>query len=174
MNVLDKFKGWSVEQIRLDVQRDALPYSILMQHIDGDFNISTVIRNANAFAATEVLYFGKKKWDRRGAVGTHNYTQLTHIDDIDAIRELSTQRRLVALENNVEGVILLDDFEPQRNDIFVLGEESTGVTEDILKLCSCVVSIPQLGSVRSLNVGTASGILMYDVSKKLKKTIGAK
>ena len=36
-----------------------------------------------------------------------------------------------------------------------------------LGMADDVVYIPQLGSVRSLNVGTASGIVMYDYVTKL-------
>jgi len=34
-------------------------------------------------------------------------------------------------------------------------------------MCSRIVMIPQYGSVRSLNVGTASGIVMNDFVSKL-------
>ena len=164
MNVLDKYKDMSVDEIRIDVQRHTFPYSVLMQHIEGDFNISTLIRNSNAFGVREVFYFGRKKWDRRGAVGTHNYTQLTHIDSLDEVLNLKKNGRLIAVENNIEGAVELSTFNPQHGDIFVFGEECSGISENLLKVCDTAVYIKQWGSVRSLNVGTASGILMCSVS----------
>ena len=164
MNVLDKYKDMSIEDIRLDIQRHTFPYSVLMQHIEGDFNISTLIRNANAFGVKEVFYFGKKKWDRRGSVGTHNYTQLTHLDSLESVLELKNKGRLIAVENNIESAVDLTEFEPKPDDIFVFGEECSGITQDLLKGCDAAVYIKQWGSVRSLNVGTASGILMNSIS----------
>ena len=50
----------------------------------------------------------------------------------------------------------------------IFGEESQGLTEEMLKLCDYAVEITQYGSVRSLNVGTSSGIVMFDYVSKLK------
>jgi tRNA G18 (ribose-2'-O)-methylase SpoU len=49
------------------------------------------------------------------------------------------------------------------------GEEGTGLSKETMELCDIVVHITQYGSVRSLNVGTASGIAMYDFINKLNK-----
>ena len=45
MNVIDQYKKWEVAKIKEDLERKSFPYSIMMQHINGDFNISTFIRN---------------------------------------------------------------------------------------------------------------------------------
>lgn len=164
MNVIDTYKNMSVEDIRLDVQRNVFPYSALMQHINGDFNISTFIRNANAFGVKEVFYIGKKKWDRRGAVGTHNYTQLTHLSCLEDLQALKPNHRLVAVETNIPEAEDVCDFVPQKNDVFLFGEETSGLTKDILEICDAAVFIKQWGSVRSLNVGTASGVFFHRVS----------
>lgn len=170
MNVVDQYKSWSVAKIKDELNRKSFPYSIMMQHINGDFNISTFIRNGNAFGVKEIFYFGKKKWDRRGAVGSHNYKQLTHLNSFEEILSLKNNRRIVAIDNNVnKQVINITDFIPQENDLFVFGEESSGISEDVLNICDCFVTIPQYGSVRSLNVGTASGIVMNYVSDNFNR-----
>ncbi len=163
-NVIDDYKSWETIKIKEDLDRKSFPYAIMMQHIQGDFNISTFVRNGNAFGVREMFYWGKKKWDRRGAVGTHNYKQLNHIDTFDQIKELKTKYRFIAIENSVENPIKLQDFIPQENDIFIFGEEMLGISQDVLDICDKFVYIPQFGSVRSLNVGTASGIIMNHVS----------
>ncbi len=48
----------------------------------------------------------------------------------------------------------------------IFGEEGEGVTPEMLELADHVVSIKQYGSVRSMNVGTTSGIAMYDYIRK--------
>jgi tRNA G18 (ribose-2'-O)-methylase SpoU len=52
------------------------------------------------------------------------------------------------------------DFSNVDEPIFIFGEENAGLSEKILMACSCVLTIPTYGSVRSLNVGTTSGIIM--------------
>ncbi len=88
MNVVDEYKSWEPADIRNAVQKKTFPYAVMMQHIGGDYNISTMVRNANAFGAREVYYYGRRKWDRRGAVGTHHYTDMLFLDSMEAVKSL--------------------------------------------------------------------------------------
>lgn len=170
MNVINQYKEWDVAKIKEDLDRKSFPYAIMMQHINGDFNISTFIRNGNAFGAKEVFYWGKKKWDRRGAVGCHNYKQLTHLKSEDDIISLKNEYRFVAIDNNINfETTNISDFEPQENDLYIFGEESCGISESVLNMCDKFVTIPQFGSVRSINVGTSSGIIMNHVANHFSK-----
>ena len=44
--------------------------------------------------------------------------------------------------------------------MFVFGEENKGLSNIILDRANIILTIPNYGSVRSLNVGTTSGIVM--------------
>ena len=168
-NVIDDYKEWETIKIKEDLDRKAFPYSIMMQHIQGDFNISTFIRNGNAFGVKQIFYYGRKKWDRRGAVGTHNYKQLTHLDSFEEIQALKDKYTLVAVENTLESSISISDFKLKENLLFIFGEEMLGISKEVLDICDYSVHINQYGSVRSLNVGTASGIIMQHVSSYFSK-----
>jgi 23S rRNA (guanosine2251-2'-O)-methyltransferase len=48
----------------------------------------------------------------------------------------------------------------------VMGAEDTGVAREHLQLCDEQVSIPQLGTIASLNVSVAAGVLMYEVIRQ--------
>lgn len=50
----------------------------------------------------------------------------------------------------------------------VMGAEDKGVSYKILKLCDYAARIPILGSIESLNVSVATGILLYEVVKQRK------
>ena len=58
----------------------------------------------------------------------------------------------------------------EKPPLMVFGEEGVGLTEETLKIADYSVEIPQYGSVRSLNVGTSSGILMYNYLESLKNS----
>ena len=171
-NVLDKYKGMSESDIKENLKMTAHSFAVLMEHWKGDFNIATMIRNANAFNAREVFYIGKRKWDKRGAVGTYRYTPINFIqqhEDLLSLKELYT---FVAIDNNLPETYELSNFDwnsLKKPPLMIFGEEGEGLTQDMLKLCEYVVEIPQYGSVRSLNVGTSSGIIMYDYITKLKE-----
>lgn len=167
MNVIDELKNLSVEQIKDECQRKSISASVAMVNIEGDFNLSTMIRNANFFGFKSVHYVGKKKWDKRGSVGTHHYTPIYyHKDESSFISQCST-RTLIAVENNIpqynyKTVNLFDyEFTNISNPIFLFGEENRGLSDWILDRADIIMTIPNYGSVRSLNVGTTSGIVMF-------------
>lgn len=48
----------------------------------------------------------------------------------------------------------------------IMGSEEDGVSHEYLKLCDQVVSIPMRGTIGSLNVSVAAGILLFEIVKQ--------
>lgn len=48
----------------------------------------------------------------------------------------------------------------------VMGAEDKGLSTDSLRICDRLISIPMLGTVSSLNVSVAAGILIFEVVKQ--------
>jgi tRNA G18 (ribose-2'-O)-methylase SpoU len=157
-NVTDEFKGKQVAEIKSIVKSRSFPYAVCFENVIGDFNMATGIRNANAFNAREVFYIGNKNWDKRGAVGTTNYTDVTWLATLDEFLNLSKNYILIGIDN-VACATSITEFKFKENMLFIFGEEKVGLTPTIRSLCHELVYIPQFGSVRSINVGTASGIV---------------
>jgi tRNA G18 (ribose-2'-O)-methylase SpoU len=170
MNVLDHLKNSSVDDIKSYCKNNCIDAGVAMMHVNGDFNLSTLVRNANFFGFKEAMYVGgSKQWDRRGTVGTHHYTDLNHIkteeDFVDYVN--NSGYTLIAVENNIpkysdKTVSIFNNwvFTGVNKPMFVFGEEKSGVSDYILDNSDYIVTIPAYGSVRSLNVGTTSGIVM--------------
>ena len=173
-NVVDRYKNWSTESIKQDLQRRSNPFAVCMEHWQGDFNVSTLIRNANAFNAEKVFYLGKKRFDRRGTVGTHHYVDLVFLDGgISELVKLKNKYTIVAVDNNIPNTCKLNKFDwlaLEKPPLMIFGEEGVGLTKEALNIADYSVEIPQCGSVRSLNVGTSSGILMYSFLQSLENS----
>ena len=170
MNVIDYYKNWESEQILADLNTKRNNFTVIASNLENDFNIATLIRNANAFMANEVWIYGRKQYDRRGTVGTHHYTNFKHVKTIDNIQdsliELRKQHngnvRIVGMDN-VDGAMNIEQYawSPYKHTVMVFGQEKNGIPQELIDLCDDILYIKQYGSVRSLNVGTASGIAMY-------------
>lgn len=166
MNILDSLKSLSVPEIADYCQQNSMNASVAMINIGGDFNLSTMVRNANFFGFRDVCYVGKKKWDKRGSVGTYHYTPMNHYADEASFLLSCSGRTIIAIENNIpeyedKTVNLFDyQFDDSYEPIFVFGEENKGLSNFILDRANIILTIPNYGSVRSLNVGTTSGIVM--------------
>ena len=185
-NIIDHYAYWRDVAIRADLDTRRFNYSVVCCNIGNDFNIATVIRNANAFLAEKVIIYGKKKYDRRGTVGTHHYTNFHHVRDIDSLSDFFNQSsfsvsgenrrqiRIIGIDNIPCAKNVNDyDYDPNVHYIMVFGQEQIGIPQDALDFCDDIVYIPQYGSVRSINVGCASSIIMNDYCSKIScKTLG--
>ena len=170
MNVLDHLKTSSIDEVKSYCKDTCINAAVAMMHVNGDFNLSTLVRNANFFGFKETFYVGgSKKWDRRGTVGTHHYTDLKHIKtEEDFVSYCKDEDyTIISVENNIpkyedKTISIFNQwvFTGVDKPIFVFGEEKSGLSEYILNNSEFIVTIPAYGSVRSLNVGTTSGIIM--------------
>jgi tRNA G18 (ribose-2'-O)-methylase SpoU len=166
-NVKDDFKALSPDEIKLRLKETANPFAVCFENWIGDFNISTGMRNANAFNAKEAFYVGNKRWDKRGAVGVYNYTDINWIPTMDDFLKLKEKYIFIGIDN-VLGSVPLAGFRWQPNTLLIFGEEGVGLTPETQALCEAVVEIEMYGSIRSLNCGTASGIIMHDFVSKMR------
>ena len=174
MNVIDYYKEWEVNAIIGDLDTKRNNFTVLCSNVENDFNIATAIRNSNAFLANQVWIYGKKQYDRRGTVGTHNYTHFKHVKTIDDVhsqinelREKHPDLTIIGIDN-VSGASRIDEYDwPESHVLMIFGQEKNGIPKELLDICDDIVYIKQYGSVRSLNVGTASGIAMYDYCSKV-------
>lgn len=48
----------------------------------------------------------------------------------------------------------------------LMGSEDEGVSPEILRICDELVKIPQFGTIQSLNVSVAAGVMMYEVIRQ--------
>ena len=161
-NVIDEFKELSNEEIKLRLKETAFPYAVCFENWIGDFNLSSGIRNANAFNAKEVFYLGIKKIDKRGLCGVHNYTDIQWLPTIDDFIKLKNIYSIIGIDN-IPGSYPIQSHKWEKNTLIVFGSESVGLTPEMQAICDKLIYIPQYGSVRSLNCATASGIVMFDI-----------
>lgn len=132
---------------------------------------ATGIRNTNGFLGREVWIVGDKakRYDKRGTVGTHHYEHVKYAQNwgnvLEAIPDIS-EYCIVAVDN-MPNATAIHEFQWPEKTLMMFGEEQRGLSEEALSLADHVVYIPMRGSVRSFNVGTASGIAMYDYIVKL-------
>lgn len=167
-NVTDAYKGMSVEEIKTELKSNSFPYAVCFENWISDFNLGTGLRNANAFGAREIFYLGNKRWDKRSAVGVNHYSDMNFLSSIEDFKSLKSDYHIVGVDN-VEGSISINNYVWRNNSLLLFGSEGVGLTPEILKLCDSLVSIEMFGSVRSLNCGTASGIVMNDFVTKYKR-----
>ena len=162
-NVIDKYKGLSVAEIKDDLDRSRHDFHVAIENFQHDFNIGTIARNANAFNAAGIHIIGRRHWNRRGAMKTEAYMNIFHHKTVMEFINWAKQNnlKLIAIDNQ-KGSKKLNEIELEKGSILVFGNESDGLSKEMVEACEEMVAIEQFGSTRSVNVGVASGILMYE------------
>jgi len=161
-NVVDHYRYWTREAIIADLDTRRHPFHVAIENWEHDFNIGTVVRNANAFLASAVHIVGKRRWNRRGAMVTDRYQHVHHHPDFDAFADWAAGEDLPIIGiDNIEGSVPIESTPLPRAGILLFGQEGPGLTTQAQKVVEMTCAITQFGSTRSMNAGVASGIAMY-------------
>jgi tRNA G18 (ribose-2'-O)-methylase SpoU len=161
-NVVDRYRYWSVEAIRADLDEHRHDFAVAIENWRHDLNIGTIVRTANAFNAREVIVVGRRRWNRRGAMVTDRYLHVRHVDDPAELAAYAarTGYDLIGIDN-LPGSLPLESAALPRPALFFFGQEGTGLTAAARAAVTATYSIAQYGSTRSINAGVAAGIAMH-------------
>jgi len=161
-NVVDHYRYWSREAIVADLDTRRHPFHVAIENWEHDFNIGTVVRNANAFLASAVHIVGKKRWNRRGAMVTDRYQHVMHHPDFESFARWAASEKLPIIGiDNIEGSVPIESTVLPVNSVLLFGQEGPGLTAAAQQVVEMTCAITQYGSTRSMNAGVASGIAMY-------------
>lgn len=168
-NVIDKFKEKPEEDIIRALDENGIELEIAIENLERDFNMGTIVRSANAFGVRHVHVIGRKQWNKRGAMATDKYLHVHyHVTIDDFMVEMDKRRKTIIAVDNIDGSVALSSIDLPHDAVLVFGAEGPGLSEELLKQASRVVAIEQFGSTRSINVGVAAGILMYQWLSRYK------
>ena len=165
-NLIDEYKGMSNEQVFDALNKTRTPLEIAIENVEHDFNIGSIVRTANSFNVSKVHIIGRKKYNRRGAMCTDKYLEIVHHSTIEEFMKTQQDRELIAIENNTPRALPLHSKSFAKNTTLIFGSESSGITEELLALATDVRYIESFGSTRSVNVGAAAAIAMYEYTRQ--------
>ncbi len=142
--------GWWVERFAWTVRRD---WWIHLPHGQTPLNAVAVARNALAAGAAGIIT-PDDPGPERAPLGDH-WRVRSSADVVAWAR--AEGYPLVALE---QGGTPLAEAELPARAVLVAGHEVHGLSPEELQACDRIVSLPQWGSVNSLNVASAVGLLL--------------
>lgn len=148
-------------------------------------NIGTVIRNVNAMGVEKVYVVDARgslpdDWQAlrneksisKTSVSAVKWTFVKRFDSTDACFDYLESKgfRSIVTSPHVKGKasIYLDegDYTVHPKLAVWFGSEAIGISERAVERSDMCVSIPMFGMIESLNLGTSSGIVLYEVTKQ--------
>lgn len=148
-------------------------------------NIGTVIRNANALGVEKVYVVDPKHslsddWQdlrekpgiSKTSVSAVKWTFVKRFDSTTACFDHLEKNnfRSVVTSPHIKGkrsiYLHQGDFTEYTKLAVWFGSESHGITDEAIERAEMCVSIPMFGMIESLNLGTSSGIVLYEVTRQ--------
>jgi tRNA G18 (ribose-2'-O)-methylase SpoU len=130
-------------------------------------NVSSVARTASACAVERLVLTGNASLISKIARdGAEQLDISIHRSLAPVLKKLrSDGYRLVGLEQTTNSTSM-HNYEFSRRTVLVVGNERTGLTEDILELLDDVVEIPVYGLPHSFNAATAASMALYEYCRQ--------
>ena len=161
-NVIDRYRYWSMEAIRADLDVTRHPFHVAIENWQHDMNIGSIVRSANAFAADTVHIIGRRRWNKRGAMVTDRYQHVMNHPDVAAFVAWAHEAGLpIVAIDNMEGAVKIETFDFPEKCVLLFGQEGPGLTAEALAASDVQVEISQFGSTRSLNASAAAAVAMH-------------
>lgn len=133
-----------------------------------NINLSRILRAASCCGIRRVIACGNPKIVSKIARDGADEIELeVHRSLAPVLKELRSDGfRLVGLEQTTNSQNL-HAYQFQRKTALVLGNERTGLDDELLKLLDDTVEIPVYGLPHSFNVATAAAIALYEYCRQL-------
>ena len=149
---------------------------VILDNIRSAINVGSVFRSSDAFAIERLILVGftatpPSREITKTAIGATSSVDWTHVDDItDTLLQLKKNGyTITSIEQTDSSVSLLDwDIKPDQKLAIVMGNEEDGVSDEALALSDVAIEIPQYGTKHSLNVSVCTGVVLWEVSRKLR------
>lgn len=139
----------------------------LLDNIRSAWNVGSIFRTSDGFGVKHLYLCGitptpENRHVAKTSLGAEKSVEWTYIrNSIDMINELKTKNYFVIVleENqNSKGNIYTAKLKFHRPVVVVFGNEICGTDPDIRELSDLILSIPMIGSKKSINVAVAFGI----------------
>lgn len=151
---------------------------VIASLIHNPYNLGGLSRISEIFGASELHLQNQNvtgvKDFTNVSVSSHLHIPIFQLSAASVPEYLADKRRegwtTVGIEQTDRSLLLGSEGAelPNGKVILVLGSEREGIPAVVMAECDVLVEIPQMGITRSLNVQTAAGIVMFELTRQRK------
>lgn len=147
-----------------------LPVVVVLNSIRSSYNVGSIFRTSDG-AMVEKLYLcgytphPPKKEVLKTALGSQDSVEWEFNEDpIKVVNEYKKKGYVIcALEQTDSNIPYTELTKSNLPLCLIVGNEISGVTQELIDLCDVTIDIPQYGIKQSLNVAVAYGIAIFEL-----------
>ncbi len=142
-----------------------------LDNVQDPGNVGTIIRTLDAAGIKDVIlsegsadvYSPKVVRSTMGGIFRVNVVHEKQFkDSLAALKEKGYQLVVTSLDTNQ----LIYDIDFHQKQLVVIGNESKGVSEDVMRIADKKVKIPMIGKTESLNASVAASVVAYEAVRQ--------
>lgn len=161
---------------KTDIQRvKKNPIYIVADNVIDTYNIGSLFRLADAIAAEKLYICGDSEYPpsskiHKAAVGTEEWVPWTKAETaLQVVKELKSKGvQVIAVEQNSQSIpYSLLSTRSQFPCAIVVGNETTGVSNEVLDLADLIIELPMFGINKSFNVWGSAAVIAYKIIEAL-------
>jgi TrmH family RNA methyltransferase len=150
-------------------------FYMLTDKLQDPGNVGTIIRSAHAAGAAGVIF-------TKGTVDIYNEKTLRStmgsvfnipiIEDVDlSFVDFLKSKGFKLVVSSLEDSENFYDVDLTQNVIIAVGNEGSGISQEIYRLGDIRVKIPMPGNAESLNAGAAASIMLFEAVRQKLTTV---
>ncbi len=177
MAEVEDARDYSIQELVSDSER--APLVVVLDGIEDPHNVGAILRTCDAAGATGVVRQQRHSASLDGIVAKASSGALAHVriatvvNIARAIEELKdAQVWTIGLAGEADDSYTEVDW--TLPSAIVLGAEGTGLRRLVRDRCDRLVRLPMQGSVDSLNVSVAAGVVLYEAVRQRADAAGVK
>lgn len=167
---LEELDRINVEQYK---KSQKVPLVIVLDNIRSLNNIGSVFRTADAFRVESIFLCGLTAQPphrdiQKTALGATASVEWKYFENtLNAVEELKQNGYQICAVEQAEETVLLQDYQPTKKVAIVMGNEVEGVSQEVIDFSDVCMEIPQFGTKHSLNISVCTGVVVWEVVRKM-------
>ena len=173
---MKKLKNKDLQRINIQEFKSAekTPITIVLDNVRSALNVGSVFRTSDAFLIEKIILCGitatpPNKEIRKAALGASDSVNWEFKKNtVEAVLKLKHEGYHIIGVEQADQSSKLNDFKLANKPIaIVMGNEVKGVSQEVIDNCNEVIEIPQFGTKHSLNIAVTTGIVIWELWKKM-------
>lgn len=148
------------------------PITLICDRIYFQDNIGSIFRISEAFGVEKIVFIGENlplnpRKINRTSRSTHLTIPYEVIDNEDKIIKHLSDYEVIALEITSNSQVIQALKIVNKKIALIIGNEISGISDKLLEISNQTVHIEMFGKNSSMNVVQATGIALFEITKKL-------
>lgn len=145
------------------------PIYIILDNVLDTYNVGSIFRLADALAVKKVYLCGETLTPpnpriKKASISTWKWVDWEYVETaVSAIKNLKlevSKTQIIAVEQHKKS-ISIKTFKPVFPLAIVVGNETYGISKEVLEMADQIIELPMYGVNKSLNVMVSCGIVLY-------------